>query len=108
MKAAKTPEYSNIVNEKEFRQNWMREIKQPCKNKRMCGQFKENCQKKKEQKETWSWQIKANLKVETEAMVSAAKTGNSNVKHKIDNTAQSPLCRMCNKKCEIISHIVRE
>ena len=86
----------------------MREIKQPCKNKRMCGQFKENCQKKKEQKETWSWQRKANLKVETEAMVSAAKTGNSNVKHKIDNTAQSPLCRMCNKKSEIISHIVRE
>ena len=28
------------------------------------------------------------------------------VKHKIDKTAQSPLCRMCDKKSETISHIV--
>ena len=28
------------------------------------------------------------------------------VKHKIDITAQSPLCRMCDKKSETISHIV--
>ena len=30
------------------------------------------------------------------------------VKHKIDKTAQSSLCRMCGKKNETISHIVRE
>ena len=30
------------------------------------------------------------------------------VKHKIDKTAQSPLCRMCDKKSETISHIVSE
>ena len=30
------------------------------------------------------------------------------VKHKIDITAQSPLCRMCDKKSETISHIVSE
>ena len=29
-------------------------------------------------------------------------------KHKIDETAQSPLCRMCDKKSETISHIVSE
>ena len=30
------------------------------------------------------------------------------VKHKIDKTAQSPLCRMCDKKNETKSHIVSE
>ena len=30
------------------------------------------------------------------------------MKHKIDKTAQSPLCRKCDKKSEIISHIVSE
>ena len=30
------------------------------------------------------------------------------MKHKIDKTAQSPLCRMCDKKSETISHIVSE
>ena len=28
------------------------------------------------------------------------------VKHKIDKTAQSPLCRMCDKKSEIIYNIL--
>ena len=30
------------------------------------------------------------------------------VKHKIDKTSKSPLCRMCDKKSETISHIVTE
>ena len=30
------------------------------------------------------------------------------MKHKIDETAQSPLCTMCDKKSETISHIVSE
>ena len=30
------------------------------------------------------------------------------MKHNIDKTAQSPLCRMCDKKNETISHIVSE
>ena len=30
------------------------------------------------------------------------------MKHKIDKTAQSPLCRICDKKSELISHIVSE
>ena len=30
------------------------------------------------------------------------------MKHKIDRTAQSQLCRMCDKKSETISHIVSE
>ena len=57
------------------------------------------------------WQRKADLKVETEAMLCAAQEEairTNYVKHKIDKTAQSPLCRMCDKKSETISHIVSE
>ena len=51
------------------------------------------------------------MKVETEAMLSAAQEQAiraNYVKHKIDKTAQSPLCRMCDKKSEAISHILSE
>ena len=30
------------------------------------------------------------------------------IKHKIDGTAESPLCRMCGKKSETVSHIISE
>ena len=51
------------------------------------------------------------MKVETEAVLRAAQEQafwTNYVKHKIDKTAQSPLCRMCHKKSETISHIVSE
>ena len=54
---------------------------------------------------------KADLKFETEAMLCAALEQSIRitcVKHKIDKTALSPLCRMCDKKSEAISHIVSE
>ena len=50
---------------------------------------------------------KADLKVETEGMLCAAQeqTNRTNyVKHKIDRTAQSPLCRIYDTKKERISH----
>ena len=59
------------------------------------------------EKETWSWQIKADLKVETEAILRTAQEQTIQMnyeKHKIDKTAQSPLCRMCDKKSETTSH----
>ena len=62
-------------------------------------------------KEIWNWLRKADLKVETEAMPCAAQEQAIRtiyVKHKIDKTAQSPLCRMCDKKSETISRIVSE
>ena len=64
-----------------------------------------------DEKETWCWFRNADLKVETEAMLFAAQEQairTHHVKHKIDETAQSPLCRMCDKKSETISHIVSE
>ena len=57
------------------------------------------------------WLRKADLKVETEAMLCAAQEQairTNYVKHKIDKTTQSPLCTMCDKKKETISHFVSE
>ena len=62
-----------------------------------------------DEKEIWNWLRKADLKVEMEALLCAVKEQEiqtNYVEHMIDKTAQSPLCRMCNKKNETISHIV--
>ena len=51
------------------------------------------------------------MKVEIEAMLCAAQEQairTNYVKHKIDKTARSPFCRMCDKKSETVSHIVSE
>ena len=81
----------------------MREKKDLWKNKRMDGQFLREMPEATAEKETWYWLRKADLKVETEAMLCAAQEqaiGTNCVKQKIDKTAQSPLCRMCDKKRE--------
>ena len=52
------------------------------------------------EKETWYWLRKADLKVETEAMLCAAQEQairKNYVKHKIHKRAQSPFCRVCDK-----------
>ena len=51
-----------------------------------------------DEKKTWNWLIKADLKVEMEAMLCRAGTGNLNKLSKTDKTAQSPICKMCDKK----------
>ena len=56
-----------------------------------------------DEKETPDWLRKANLKVEMEAMLCHAQEQaiqTNYVKHKIDKTTQSPLCRMCDKRGE--------
>ena len=88
----------------------MNEKKELWKNKKMYGQFVREMPETDE-KETWYWLRKADLKVETEAMLCAAQKQairTNYVKHKIDKTVQSPLCRMCDKKCKTMSHIVSE
>ena len=118
VKAAETIEYNNTVNKKEFKQldegkdgSWMRKKMKLWKNKRIYGQFVREMPKTTDERETWSWLRKAYIKVETEAMLCAAQEraiGTNYMKHNIDETDQSPLCRTCDKKSETISHIVSE
>ena len=73
VKAAETIEYSDTVNKKEFKQSWMREKKELWKNKRMYRQFVREMPETTDEKETWNWLRKTDLKVETEAMLYAAQ-----------------------------------
>ena len=89
----------------------MREEKELWKNQRMYGQFVREMPETTDGKETWNWLKTADLKLETEAMLGAAQKQairTNYVEHKIDKTAQSPLCRMCDKKSETISHAVSD
>ena len=111
VKAAETIECNDTVNKKEFKLSWMREKKEIGKNKRMYGHFVTEMPEATDEKETWSWLRKANLKAETEAMLCAAQEQairRNYVKHKIDKTSQSPLYRMCDQRIETISHIMSE
>ena len=77
----------------------------------MYGEFVREMPETTDKKETWYWPRKADLKLETEAMLFAAQEQairTNYVKYKIDKTAQSLFCRICDKKGEIISHIVSE
>ena len=73
VKATETIEYNNTVNRKEFKLSWTREKKELWKNKRMYCWFVREMPKTTDEKETWNWLRKTDLKVETEAMLYAAQ-----------------------------------
>lgn len=105
VEAEETIKCNDTVNKKTFKQWWMSEKKELWKNKKIYGQFVREIPEKKDEKETWYWLRKASWnklkQVETEAMLCATQEQairTSYVKHKIDKTAQSPICRMCDKK----------
>ena len=67
----------------------------------MYGQF--NCEMKDEidRRKTWKWVVKSDLKVQTEALIFAAQEQalrTNYIKHNVDKTVDSPLCRMCRIK----------
>ena len=79
----------------------MREKKGLRKNKRMYGQLVREMPETTDEKETWNWLRKADLKVETEAMLCAAQEQvirTNYVKHKIDKTAQLSLLGCMTRK----------
>ena len=74
--------------EKELRQNW--------NEKRMHGQFVREMPEKVDKDKTWQWLSRCDLKIGTEAVLCAAQEQairTNYVKHRIDRTSESPLCR---------------
>ena len=101
LKAAETIEYDNTVNKKEFKQSWMRWKKELWKNERIYEQLVREIPETTDEKETWNWLRKTDLKIETEAMFCGLEEQiirRNYVKHKIDKTAQSPPCTIYEKK----------
>ena len=91
VKAAETIEYNDRMNKKEFKQSWKWGKKELQKNKMLYGQFVRKMPETKDEKETWYWLRKADLKVLTEATLCAAQEQairTNYVKDKIDKTAQ--------------------
>ena len=87
--------------EKELRQNWNK--------KRMHGQFVREMPEKVDKDKTWQWLSRCDLKIGTEALLCAAQEQairTNYVKHRIDRTSESPLCRLCGTKSENVQHLV--
>ncbi|MEM7264392.1 MAG: hypothetical protein AAF370_00395 [Pseudomonadota bacterium] len=59
--------------------------------------------------ESWRWLRNGYLKRESEGMICAAQEQalrTNSIKHAIDKTAESPMCRKCRKAPESVQHIV--
>ena len=69
VKAAEEIGYNDTVSKKEFKPRWMNEKKKLWKGKRMYGQFVREMPETKDEKETWYWLRKTDLKVEAEPLL---------------------------------------
>ena len=68
----------------------------------MYGQFVREMPENVDRDKTWQWS-KCDLKIGTEALLCAAQEQairTNYVKHYIDKTSESPLCRLCGRKGE--------
>ena len=77
----------------------------------MHGQFVIEVPEKVDRIKSWEWLSRSDLKVGTEALLCAAQEQairTNYVKHYIDKSSDSPLCRTCGKRGESIQHIVAE
>ncbi len=111
VRLAKVIDTEYVVSKDEFKRIWMNEKEQGWKEKRMYGQFVREMPESIDAKETWKWLRKADLKIQTESLLCAAQEQalrTNYVKHHIDKSAESPLCRMCEEKGETVHHIVSE
>ena len=101
---AETINTEDTVTSGEFKNQKAQELKQNCSEKKMEGQFFREMPDKVDKEKVWQLLSKSDLKIDTEALLCAAKeqTIRTNyVKHHIDKTSESPLYRFCEKKGEI-------
>ena len=99
------------VDKGKYRKRRMEVMEKGWKEKVMHSQFLGEMGDGVDKRETWRWLRKTNLKVETEALICAAQKQplrTNYVKFNIDKNGESPLCRMCGKKGESMSHIICE
>ena len=100
---------AEVKSKSEYKRKITNELKQGWSEKRMYGQFVREMPEKIDKEKTWNWLVNGDLKVETEALLCAAQEQairTNYVKHNIDRTSDSPLCRMCGKKGESVQHII--
>ncbi len=109
--ASGTIRTDETVEKAEFKRSRAQKLKQKWRGKAMYGQFVKEMSGKVDQDKTWQWLAKGDLKVGTEALLCAAQEQairTNYVKHHVDKSNDSPLCRLCGKRGETIQHIMCE
>ena len=98
--AAETINTEDTVSSGEFKKQIEQERKQNWTEKKMYGQFVREMPENVDKNKTWQWLSKCDLKIGTVALLCAAQEQairKNYVKHYIDKTSESPLCRLCGK-----------
>ena len=94
----------NVQNRKERRKQSLIEWEE----KAIHGQFLKVTEST-DNRNRWEWLKRRELERETESLLCAAQEQALRVnaiKYSIDETSDTPLCRLCNEKTESITHIV--
>ena len=104
--AVETINTENTVTSGEFKKQKAQELKQNWHEKNIHGQSIREMPEKLDKDRTWQWLSKSDLKIRTEALLCSTQElaiRTKFVKHHIDKTNESPLCRLCGKKGERLS-----
>ena len=87
----------NLIEKEDFKKNSQNEFKNKWHEKRMYGQFAREMPEEIDKDLSWKRLLQSDLKVQTEAMISAAQEQalrTNYTKNKIDKTSENRLCRM--------------
>ena len=63
----------NLMEKEDFKKNSQNEFKNKCHEKRMYGQFFREVSEEIDKDLSWEWMVQSDLKVQTEATISAAQ-----------------------------------
>ena len=102
---------NDVRRSDEFKKLQVYQRQQGWNEKVMYGQFIREMPESTDAKETWKWLGSAGLKIQTEALLCAAQEQalrTKYIKHHIDKSIESPLCRLCEERGETVCHIVSE
>ena len=105
---AETINTRETITSVEFKKQREKELKEKWSEKRMHGQFIRETTEKVDKEKSWQWLSSGDLKVGTEALLCAAQEQairTKYIKYHIDNTSDTPMCRLCRKKGESVQHI---
>ena len=99
----------STMPDNEFKKKVANDLEKNWMGKKMYGQFVREMPENVDKGKTWQWLSKSDLKVQTVALLCAAQEQairTNYVKHHIDKSVDSPLCRMCGERGETVQHIV--
>ena len=106
---AGTIKTEGTINSNELTRQRAEERRKKFLEKKMHGQFNKEISDSIDKEKSWYWLSRSDVKVETEALLCTAQEQalrTNYIKHNIDKSIDSPLCRMCGKCGESVQHIV--